>query len=66
MTTERAIHFAIFILVLIGLCSVSAWACYAYLRESLILEIAGMSLSWGTILLVLYVGFKRLGWDWWS
>lgn len=66
MTAERAIHFAIFALVLIGLGSVSAWACYTYLFPQLILEIAGITLSWGTILLVLYVGFGKLGWDWWS
>jgi hypothetical protein len=63
---ERAIHFAIFVLVLIGLSSLSAWVSYEYLRENLILEIAGITLSWGTILLVLYVGFIKLRWDWWS
>jgi hypothetical protein len=66
LTAERAIHFAIFVLVLIGLGSVSAWVSYAYLHETLILEIAGITLSWGTILLVLYVGFERLGWNWWG
>ena len=66
MTAERAIHFAIFALLLIGLGSVSAWACYAYLRDTLILEVAGITLSWGVILLVLYVGFGRLGWNWWA
>jgi hypothetical protein len=66
LTAERAIHFAIFVLLLMGLGSVSAWASYAYLHETLILEVAGITLSWGTILLVLYVGFARLRWDWWS
>jgi len=65
LTAERAIHFAMFALLLIGLGSVSAWACYTYLLD-LILKIAGIALSWGTILLVLYVGFGALGWDWWS
>ena len=65
MTGERAIHFGMFTLLLIGLCSVSAWVCYTYLRET-ILQIAGITLSWGIILLVLYVGFKQLKWDWWS
>lgn len=65
MTAERAIHVAIFVLAVIGLSSVSAWACYRFLDE-LILRIAGIALSWGTILLVLYVSFKRLEWDWWS
>jgi hypothetical protein len=66
MPGERAIRIAIFIFILAGLCSLSAWASYTYLKDSLILEIAGMALSWGTILLVLYLGFKALGWDWWS
>jgi hypothetical protein len=66
LTAERAIHFAIFALLLVGLTSVSAWACYANLRDTLILEVAGITLSWGIILLVLYVGFGKLGWDWWS
>ena len=65
MTTETAIHFAIFVFILVGLSSLSAWASYTYLHDNLILEIAGMALSWGTILLVLYVGFSRAGWDWW-
>jgi len=55
-----------FILLLVGLCGLSAWASYTYLRNELILEIAGIALGWGVILLVLYVGFKKLNWDWWS
>ncbi|MEM3672652.1 MAG: hypothetical protein QW468_00280 [Candidatus Bathyarchaeia archaeon] len=66
MGTERAIHFAVFLLLLVGLCAISTWASYTYLSETLILEIAGLALSWGIILLVLYVSFKKLNWDWWS
>jgi hypothetical protein len=66
LTAEKAIHFAIFVFMLIGLSSLSAWVAYTYLHDNLILEIAGMALSWGTILLVLYVSFNRARWDWWS
>lgn len=67
MKTEKAIHFAMFILILVGLCGVSAWASYFYLNAvNLMLEVAGIALSWGLILLVLYLGFKQLDWDWWS
>ena len=66
MTAERAIHVAMFILILVGLCAMSAWASYSYLSGNLILEIAGIALSWGLILLILYLGFKKLDWDWWS
>ena len=66
MAVERAIHFVMFSLILMGLCGVSAWTSYTYLKENLILEIAGIALSWGVILLILYLGFKYLDWDWWS
>jgi preprotein translocase subunit SecD len=65
LPTERAIHFAIFTLLLIGLCAVSAWVCIYYQRE-LMLQIAGIALSWGVILLVLYAGFIKLEWQWWN
>jgi hypothetical protein len=51
--------------MLVGLSSLSAWASYTYLHDNLILEIAGMALSWGMILLVLYLGFNKAGWGWW-
>ena len=66
MTVERAIHVAMFILILVGLCAISAWASYSYLSGNLILEVAGIALSWGLILSILYLGFKKLDWDWWS
>ncbi|MEM3536455.1 MAG: hypothetical protein QXF44_01630 [Candidatus Bathyarchaeia archaeon] len=66
MAVERAIQFAMFLLILVGLCGISAWASYSYLSDNLILEVAGIALSWGVILLILYLGFKRLGWNWWG
>jgi len=66
LTVEHAIHSAMFILILVGLCAISAWASYTYLSDILILEVAGIALSWGVILLILYLGFKKLNWDWWS
>jgi hypothetical protein len=63
---EKAIHIAVFTLLLVGLCGVTAWASYAYLSDNLILEVAGIALSWGIILLVLYLSFKQLNWDWWD
>ncbi|MEM2105528.1 MAG: hypothetical protein QXV21_03545 [Candidatus Bathyarchaeia archaeon] len=66
MTTEKAIHFSMFLLLLVGLCGISAWASHTYLNNNLILEAAGIALSWGVILLILYLGFKRLDWSWWS
>jgi protein-S-isoprenylcysteine O-methyltransferase Ste14 len=66
LTAERAIHIAVFALLLVGFWSVSAWASLTYLSGNIILEIAGVTLSWGIILLILYVSFKKLGWNWWS
>ncbi|MCK4482141.1 hypothetical protein KAU55_02870 [Candidatus Bathyarchaeota archaeon] len=66
MTAERAIHVAMFILILVGLCGISAWASYSYLSDNLILEVAGIALSWGVILSVLYLVFRQLDWNWWS
>lgn len=65
VTAERAIQFAMFILILVGLCALSAWASYTYLSENVILEASAIALSWGVILLILYIGFKKLDWEWW-
>ena len=65
MTTERFIHAAAFALILIGLCSVSGWVSFKYIGD-LVLKLAGVTLSWGIILLALYVGFRKLDWAWWS
>ena len=66
MTAERAIHIAVFALLLMGSWSVSAWVSLTYLNSNVILEIAGITLSWGIILLILYVIFKKLDWNWWN
>ena len=66
MTVERAIHFAMFVLLLVGLCGMSAWTSYSYLNEHPMLLVAGIALSWGVILSILYLGFRQLGWEWWS
>ena len=65
LTAERVIHAAVFALLLIGLCTVTGWASYQYINE-LVLKLAGITLSWGIILLALYVVFKKLDWRWWS
>jgi len=65
LTAERAIHIAVFALLLVGSWSVSAWASYTFI-ENAVLKIGGIALSWGIILLILYVIFKKSGWNWWS
>ena len=65
LTAERVIHAAVFALLLIGLCTVTGWASYQYINE-FVLKLAGITLSWGIILLVLYVAFKKADWRWWS
>ena len=65
MNTERIIHAGVFFLLLIGLFTLSGWVSYRYVGE-VALQIAGIALSWGIILLVLYVAFKKLDWRWWG
>jgi hypothetical protein len=65
LTAERAIHATVFALLLIGSYSLTGWINYEYITE-FVLKLAGITLSWGIILLVLYLGFKKSGWRWWS
>ncbi len=69
MTAERVIHLAMFVLLLFGLCGMSAWASYIYIyldQANPLLAVAAMALSWGLVLSVLYLAFRQLDWDWWS
>jgi hypothetical protein len=64
MTAERAIHAAVFILLMVGLWIISGYASYTI--KEIPLVIASIALSWGVILLVLYLVFKKLNWRWWD
>jgi hypothetical protein len=64
-TAERAIHVLVFVLLVFGLCVISAWASYNYLTDP-ILMVASIPLGWGLIVLIVYVSFKKLGWHWWE
>ncbi|MCW4000345.1 MAG: hypothetical protein NWE93_08900 [Candidatus Bathyarchaeota archaeon] len=68
MGAERVIHASIFVLLLVGIAALCFWASYTYLplESNLILFVASIPLSWGILLLALYVAFSRLGWKWWS
>ncbi len=65
LTAERAIHAGIFALLLIGLFTITGWASNNYV-DDLILKVAGITLSWGIILLALYLGFRKANWHWWN
>jgi hypothetical protein len=65
LNTERGIHAGAFILLLIGLCALTGWASFSYIHE-VVLQIAGIALSWGIILLALYLAFKKFEWRWWG
>jgi len=65
LTAERVIHAAVFVLLLVGLYTLAGWA-NCYYIDDIILKIAGITLSWGIILLVLYLSFKKLNWRWWT
>jgi hypothetical protein len=67
MTAERVIHASIFVLLLVGLATLSLWAVYTYITlANIILFVASLPLIWGIILLALYLTFRRLGWKWWN
>jgi hypothetical protein len=54
-------------LILFGLAVLSSWAIYTYITlENLILLVASIPLSWGIILLALYLSFRKLDWKWWK
>jgi len=65
LTAERVLHIAMFILILIGLAGMSTWAIITN-TGNILLRIAGIALSWGIILLLLFVVFQKLDWDWWN
>ena len=65
MAVERVIHIAIFFLFLVGLAGISSYIIATYIGNNL-LAIAGIALSWGLILLVLYAAFTVLKWEWWE
>ena len=54
-----------FVLLLSGLWVIGAWVTYNYLGD-LILKVASIPLVWGITLLIMYVSFKKLGWNWWD
>jgi len=66
MIVERGIHATVFILILVGLFAVSGWASFRLIETELALQISGIALSWGIILLTLYVVFRKAGWRWWD
>jgi len=65
---ERVIHATIFILLMAGLATLCLWAILDYIpfETNKILFIAILPLSWGIILLVMYLSFSKLGWKWWE
>jgi len=65
---ERVIHATIFILLLAGLAALCIWAVSSYIAfgDNMILFIATLPLSWGIILLAMYLIFNKLGWKWWN
>jgi hypothetical protein len=64
VTAERAIHATVFVLLMVGLWIISGYASYTI--KEIPLMIASIALSWGVILLALYVTFRKLNWRWWD
>jgi phosphatidylserine synthase len=65
--TEKIIYSAVFLLFLIGACGLTAYAFYAVIKDLYSpVFYAGIAITWGVILLVLYLVFERQDWKWWS
>lgn len=64
MDIERVIHASVFTLLMVGLFTVTGWISYQYISDW-VLKVAGITISWAVILLVLYIVFKKLDWGWW-
>lgn len=64
---ERVIHASIFCLLLAGVGALCFWATsnYVSFQDNLSLFIATVSLSWGILLLALYLVFSKMDWKWW-
>jgi hypothetical protein len=65
VTAERGIHAAVFVLLIVGMFTITGRLSYRFVSE-VPLMIASIALSWGITLLVLYVAFRKLNWRWWE
>jgi hypothetical protein len=65
MTPERALHIAMFFLILVGVSILTGWVSFTYI-EDWVLKIGVAALIWGITLLALYLVFNKLDWRWWS
>ncbi|MBX5327568.1 MAG: hypothetical protein ACQXXH_02880 [Candidatus Bathyarchaeia archaeon] len=68
MAAQKVIYFIIFFLFLVGACGLSAYAFSVAIDNELSnpLFYASTAITWGVILLILYLVFERQDWEWWS
>lgn len=64
MTVKIAIYFFVFILVLVGVFGISAWAILQYVDSPL--NYAVIAFLWGITLAMLYLAFEKADWNWWE
>ena len=64
LTAERVIHALIFVLLLSGLWVLGSGQPTTAL--ALMLKVASIPLVWGITILIMYVSFEELGWNWWD
>ena len=67
MGAERIIHASIFFLLLVGVAALCFWVISNFLsfQDNFILFLAIVPLSWGILLLLLYLVFSKMDWKWW-
>jgi len=63
---KNAIHFFVFVFILVGVFGISAWVALDQLRDTPPLSYATIAFVWGVTLAILYLAFDKAGWDWWG
>jgi hypothetical protein len=67
LAAKKAIFFIVFFLFLLGACGLAAYAfSLAFNPFKSLVFYLGTAIAWGVILLVLYLIFERLEWEWWT
>jgi hypothetical protein len=67
LAAKSVLYFIIFFLFLFGTCGLAAYAIFVAtggIADPIFY--AATAISWGVILLVLYLVFERQDWEWWS
>jgi hypothetical protein len=68
LAAQKILYFIIFFLFLVGACGLSAYVFARSIEGDITnpLFYAATAITWGIILLVLYLVFEKQDWEWWT